>query len=88
MMAWGVLLSATRMQFAVIHDKSPENKAAIDKATRMLEQANQDVRKISHNMMPGLLTKLGFYNAVEDLFDQINDAGTLNATLEISGRTR
>jgi signal transduction histidine kinase len=81
----GVLLSATKMQFAIIHDKSPENKAAIEKATRMLDQANHDVRKISHNMMPGLLTKLGFFDAVEDLFDQINDTGELKAALKISG---
>lgn len=81
----GVLLSATKMQFSTISDKSPENKELIDKATRMLEQASGDVRKISHNMMPGLLTKLGFYEAVEDLFEHIDDSKTLNATCNITG---
>jgi two-component system NarL family sensor kinase len=81
----GVLLSATKMQFSVISDKSPENKELIAKATRMLEQATGDVRKISHNMMPGLLTKLGFYEAVEDLFEHISDTKGLNAVCTITG---
>jgi signal transduction histidine kinase len=81
----GVLLSATKMQFSTISDKSPENKVLIDKATRMLEQASGDVRKISHNMMPGLLTKLGFFEAAEDLFEHIGDTEGLNAVCTISG---
>lgn len=81
----GVLLSATKMQFSVIVDKSPENKELIEKATRMLEQASGDVRKISHNMMPGLLTKLGFYEAVEDLFEHIGETRDLKAVCTISG---
>jgi signal transduction histidine kinase/Tfp pilus assembly protein PilF len=81
----GVLLSATKMQFSIISDKSPENKVLIEKATRMLEQATGDVRKISHNMMPGLLTKLGFFEATEDLFENIGDTRGLNAICNISG---
>jgi signal transduction histidine kinase len=40
-------------------------------------------------MMPGLLTKLGFYEAVEDLFEHVDDTGKLGAICEINGdRTR
>jgi signal transduction histidine kinase len=81
----GVLLSATKMQFTTIKDMSPENRPMIERATQLLEQATGDVRKISHNMMPGLLTKLGFYEAVEDLFDNLNDSEDLSAECEISG---
>jgi signal transduction histidine kinase len=81
----GVLLSATKMQFSAISDKSPENKALIEKALKFLDQASGDVRKISHNMMPGLLTKLGLYEALEDLFDNLADTRGLNAQIEISG---
>jgi signal transduction histidine kinase len=73
----GVLLSATKMQFTSIKDTSPENQPMIERATQLLEQASGDVRKISHNMMPGLLTKLGLYEAVEDLFDDISDTENL-----------
>jgi two-component system, NarL family, sensor kinase len=81
----GVLLSATKMQFSVIKDKSPENREIIEKASKMLEQASGDVRKISHNMMPGLLTKLGFYEAVEDLFENLDENKNLHATCTITG---
>ena len=83
----GVLLSTAKMQFSAIKDKSPENKPLIEKATKLLEQATGDVRRISHNMMPGLLTKFGFYEAVEDLFDQINDAEGPKAEIQIEGET-
>lgn len=81
----GVLLSATKMQFTTIKDHSPENQPMIKKAIQLLEQASGDVRKISHNMMPGLLTKLGFFEAVEDLFENIHDSGELQALIEIEG---
>jgi two-component system, NarL family, sensor kinase len=81
----GVLLSATKMQFSTILDKSPDNKEVVEKAYRMLEQASSDVRKISHNMMPGLLTKLGFYEAVEDLFEHISDTKGLSVICTIEG---
>ncbi|MFO7613732.1 MAG: tetratricopeptide repeat protein, partial [Bacteroidales bacterium] len=82
----GVLLSATKLQFTSIKDKSPENKPLIEKATQLLEQASNDVRKISHNMMPGLLTKLGLYEATADLIERINETENINARFQISGK--
>lgn len=73
----GALLSTTKMQFTTIKDKSPENKPLIERASKLLEQASSDVRRISHNMMPGLLTKLGLYDALEDLFDGLKESGEL-----------
>ena len=84
----GVLLSTAKMQFTTIKDKSPENKSLIDKATKLLEQAAGDVRKISHNMMPGLLTKFGLYEAAEDLIEQLDETEGLNANCEITGDTK
>jgi signal transduction histidine kinase len=84
----GVLLSATKMQFTSIKDISPENQPLIEKATQLLEQASGDVRKISHNMMPGLLTKMGFFEAVEDLFENINDTQDIQAKCEFTGEQK
>ena len=84
----GVLLSTAKMQFTTIKDKSPENKPLIEKATKLLEQAAGDVRKISHNMMPGLLTRFGLYEATEDLFEQLDETEGLNAGIQIIGDTR
>ena len=81
----GVLLSSAKIHFTTVRDKSPENKSLIDKASKLLEQATHDVRRISHNMMPGLLTKYGLFEAVEGLFDEIDDIEGLNAQLDIIG---
>jgi signal transduction histidine kinase len=81
----GVLLSSAKMHFTSIRDQSPEARPMIDKATKLLEQASGDVRKISHNMMPGLLTKLGLYEAVEDLFEQVSEMEGINARVMIEG---
>jgi len=81
----GVLLSVTKMQFSAIKDISPENRPLIEKATQFLEQASGDVRKISHNMMPGLLTKLGLCEALEDLFEKLSDTEGIQAICEIEG---
>lgn len=81
----GVLLSSAKMHFTTIRDKSTENKGLMDKAAKLLEQATGDVRRISHNMMPGLLTKFGLYEALEDLLDQLNDMKDIKAGIEIEG---
>jgi len=79
----GVLLSTTRRQFSAIATSIPEAKPIIDKASKMLEQASNDARKISHNMMPGLLTKLGLYEAVADLFEKISETEGLKVLVSI-----
>ncbi len=81
----GVLLSSAKMHFTSIRDKSPEARPMIEKATKLLEQATGDVRRISHNMMPGLLTRYGFYEAVEDLVEQVNDMEGMQAEVKIVG---
>ena len=82
----GVLLSAAKMQFTSIKDTRPENKPYIERANKLLEQASGDVRKISHNMMPGLLTRFGFYEAVEDLLEKVDETDGIKADCEITGQ--
>lgn len=81
----GVLLSASKMHVTAIKDSSPENKALIDKATKFLDDASGEMRKISHNMMPGLLTKMGLFEALEDLFENINDTENIDAVVDVVG---
>jgi len=81
----GVLLSATKMQFREIRDKSPDNAELISKASKFLDQASKDVRQISHNLMPGLLTKMGLFEALEDLFENLNEQENFDALIEVIG---
>ncbi|MEZ5195468.1 MAG: ATP-binding protein [Bacteroidales bacterium] len=61
------------------------NKPIIDKATRLLEKASYDVRRISHNMMPGILSKYGLFEAVAGIFDEIDGIDGLHTELDITG---
>lgn len=81
----GVLLSTARLHFMNIVDKDPEHKEMMDKANKLMEQAARDVRKISHNMMPGLLTQLGLVEAVEDLFDSFENNPDISGNVVIKG---
>lgn len=74
----GVLLSTAKIQFSSIQSDIPENKDLIDKATALLDQAAGDVRQISHNMMPGLLTRFGLYEAVADLLEKVDETEEIN----------
>ena len=84
----GVLLSSAKMHFSTIRDRSPEALPVIEKAAKLLEQASGDVRRISHNMMPGLLTKYGVFEAAEELFEQLDEVEGIRAEITIEGDTK
>jgi signal transduction histidine kinase len=76
------------MHFTTLRDKTPENKPLIDKAAKLLEQATGDVRRISHNMMPGLLTKYCVLDALEDLIEQVEEMKDIHASMIVEGEQR
>lgn len=79
----GVLLTTVKMQFTNIREKSKGNEEDIKRAEELLTQASGDVRKISHNMMSSILTKLGLEEALEDLFEKVNESKNLAARVTI-----
>ncbi len=78
----GVLLSNVKMQFSSFMDKSAGNKELLSKAANVLNQASVDVRRISHDMMPGNLNKFGLVAAIEDLFEEISRSGKIKAEIK------
>ena len=45
----------------------------VRKVRRLVEQAGTEVRRISHNMMPEVLTRFGLKAALEDLFEDFSE---------------
>jgi signal transduction histidine kinase len=84
----GVLLSSAKMHFTTLKVNIPENKALIDKATKLIDEATGDVRRISHNMMPGILTRFGLLEAIQDLIEQVDDMEGIHAEVNIHGEER
>jgi len=57
----------------------------LDKAENLLKQAGGEVRKISQNMMPVVLSKFGLLEALEDMFDKLNEMEELEVKTNIEG---
>ena len=67
----GSILSMVKVHFKSVEDHIEElktsNKSQYEKANQLLDDACDEVRKISHNIASGVLTKFGLVPALEDL---------------------
>lgn len=80
----GVLLSTASIHFSSVEDKADkETGEMLKKANKLLKEASKEVRQISHNMMPGVLSKFGLQDAIEDMFEDVEDAGEINVDLRL-----
>jgi len=80
----GQMLSLTKLHLSEIMDYegslASEQKQIIDRSARILDEACQEVRNISHNLMPGALIRLGLDAAVKDLVRKINNSNKIRAS--------
>jgi len=81
----GVLLSTASIHFSSLSlDDDPKKITEVfTKATKMLNEAGKEVRKVSHNMMPGVLSKFGLKEAIEDLFETIEETGAIHTEVSM-----
>ena len=78
----GVLLSTASVQFSRMK-MDPETAPLFEKATQLITEASGEIRKISRNMMPGVLSKLGLCYALEDLFETVNEMDGLQVHIKM-----
>ncbi|MCF6169858.1 MAG: tetratricopeptide repeat protein [Bacteroidales bacterium] len=81
----GVLLSTASIHFSNIEESSADEKTAqlLKKANKLLKEAGGQVRKVSHDMMPGVLSKFGLQEALEDVFENVEDTGSVEVACKI-----
>lgn len=80
----GVLLSTASIHFSSVEEQTDEETGKmLKKANKLLKDASKEVRQISHNMMPGVLSKFGLREAIEDLFEDVEDTGDLDIDLQV-----
>jgi two-component system NarL family sensor kinase len=94
----GQILSTARLNVAALEESVPtEDEKILQNSLRLIDNAVSEVRVISHDLMPGILTQVGLFAAVRQLCNNINEARQieveytftesekrLNAALEIS----
>ena len=75
----GVLLSAARMHVET------KTFGGDRKAGTLLAEVADEVRRISHNLMPGTLAKLGLIEALHELAAELTESGALHTELHVMG---
>ncbi|MBZ0204932.1 MAG: hypothetical protein K8H89_01310 [Flavobacteriales bacterium] len=85
----GSKLSAIRHQFRALEvcadALNVEQSAQFNKVNRLLDDAVEEVRRISHDMIKGALAEFGLGHALQDLRDSIAIKGRLDVELNIFG---
>lgn len=78
----GQLLSTARINVSGVGDK--ENKK-VKNSLSLIDQSIDEVRSISHNLMPNALVSVGLKPALEALVRKINTSGQIATTLRVEG---
>lgn len=83
----GGLLGSVRAQLGRIEHEliKLEDMDLLKRTNSMVEEACDEVRRISHNMMPGALRLSGLREALEDLVYNLNQTHSMEVRLEFIG---
>ncbi|MEO1259289.1 MAG: sensor histidine kinase [Bacteroidota bacterium] len=74
----GALLSATKMYLKQIGAGGTKHMTDVKtESLNLVDETIQNVRQISHNLLPPTLERFGFVAAVEDMAEKINKAGSV-----------
>ncbi|MEM6633728.1 MAG: tetratricopeptide repeat protein, partial [Bacteroidota bacterium] len=75
----GSLLASVKFMFNAVQNDAPDIRTISNyqKADQMLDKACQEVREISHNLMPGVLDQYGLEYAIQQEIRMLQDANDL-----------
>ncbi len=78
----GSLLAAVKMQFSAVQKSLPdlESSDRYNQATKLLDDACEEVREVSHNLMPGTLIQLGLKKSLEERILFISQSKDIDIT--------
>ena len=86
MTAWEVCSPQYKWCFdSFIENGFGVKKEPLEKTSGMLDDAYQEVRRIAHNMVSGVLTKFGLIPALQELARTISEGGEMNVKVISSG---
>ena len=82
----GSLLANVQMRFSTLQEHISKGKIEVyQQANNLLDEACDEVRKISHNMMPGALVKFGLIPAIQDICDTIERTQNIKIDFQVLG---
>lgn len=85
----GSMLSTVKLLFSALDSKfdkkDSDGKNQYDKATNLLDESCEEVRRVSHNLSTGMVSSLGLQTALKELCDGIDQSGLIQCKLLIYG---
>ncbi len=79
----GSTLAAARMQLEASLDDNSKGDTPLSKVENLLDRAIDDTRSISHNLVSGVLIKLGLVAAIKDLKESLQITNKLAVNLQL-----
>lgn len=82
----GQLLSTAKLNISGLEDEvNEEDKVLVQNSMNLIDEAVNEVRTISHNMMPAALMEYGLVSAIESLTNTINKSKALHVNFSCKG---
>jgi len=85
----GQLLSVVKMSLSdledTLHFREQHQQKQLGDALKVLDEATNEVRSISHNLMPSALIRSGFVPALREMVTSVNKTQSLTMELEVIG---
>jgi len=85
----GQMLSVARLNISVLQQKasltSERKEELLDAAIQSVDKAFYELRDISHNLAPSVLSEKGFAMALKELFEQVNKTRQMHVHFESYG---
>ncbi len=84
----GSMLSTVKLLFSALQSQfnhSEEGANQYEKATDLLDESCEEVRRVSHNLSTGMVSSLGLKKALNELCAGINQSGLVKCKLLIYG---
>lgn len=81
----GQVLSAVKLNVSMLKDDLGQNASTLSQyntAMLLLDQSCNEVRNMSHSMMPAILVKMGLREALRELASAINNTGVLKVMVD------
>lgn len=80
----GGIFSTIKMYFSTIREQSQELKEQplFNKSIKMVDDANEELRRVAFNLMPEVLTRMGLSQAILELANSITHGGSLKVLLQ------
>lgn len=87
----GGMLSGVKMSFNHMKENlvmTPENREAFQHSVQQLDQTLDELRKVSHNLMPDVLVRFGLVDALQEFCQNIERSSKVKVSFQFLGTQR